>query len=252
VTVIARQEFVYPEHIRWESDSVVPGEVVAEFAGRLCYLSFGEDAGLEGGHRTIQGRTTNESYLANILQVKHGSVLEHAVWTVLIEGVSRALTHELVRHRAGFGFSQLSQRYVDESNIAFVLPPEIQEGSRAYEVWLGACEGSLEAYRQLLGDLVEAIGTEGSATSRKKRARQAARSVLPNAAETKIVVTGNARAWRHFIEMRGSAGADVEIRRLAVDTLRVLREEAPHIFGDLHIADQSDGTEVVETANSKV
>ena len=252
VTVIARQEFVYPEHIRWESDSIVPGEVVAEFAGRLCYLSFGEDAGLEGGHRTIQGRTTNESYLANILQVKHGSVLEHAVWTVLIEGVSRALTHELVRHRAGFGFSQLSQRYVDESNIAFVLPPEIQEGSRAYEVWLGACEASLEAYRQLLGDLVEAIGTEGSATSRKKRARQAARSVLPNAAETKIVVTGNARAWRHFIEMRGSAGADVEIRRLAVDTLRVLREEAPHIFGDLHIADQSDGTEVVETANSKV
>lgn len=252
VTVIARQEFVYPEHIRWESDSVVPGEVVAEFAGRLCYLSFGEDAGLEGGHRTIQGRTTNESYLANILQVKHGSVLEHAVWTVLIEGVSRALTHELVRHRAGFGFSQLSQRYVDESNIAFVLPPEIQEGSRAYEVWLGACEASLEAYRQLLGDLVEAIGTEGSATSRKKRARQAARSVLPNAAETKIVVTGNARAWRHFIEMRGSAGADVEIRRLAVDTLRVLREEAPHIFGDLHISDQSDGTQVVETANSKV
>ena len=252
VTVIARQEFVYPEHIRWESDSVVPGEVVAEFAGRLCYLSFGEDAGLEGGHRTIQGRTTNESYLANILQVKHGSVLEHAVWTVLLEGVSRALTHELVRHRAGFGFSQLSQRYVDESNIAFVLPPEIQEGSRAYEVWLGACEASLEAYRQLLGDLVEAIGTEGSATSRKKRARQAARSVLPNAAETKIVVTGNARAWRHFIEMRGSAGADVEIRRLAVDTLRVLREEAPHIFGDLHISDQSDGTEVVETANSKV
>ena len=252
VTVIARQEFVYPEHIRWESDSVVPGEVVAEFAGRLCYLSFGEDAGLEGGHRTIQGRTTNESYLANILQVKHGSVLEHAVWTVLIEGVSRALTHELVRHRAGFGFSQLSQRYVDESNIAFVLPPEIREGSRAYEVWLSACEASLEAYRQLLGELVEAIGNEGSATSRKKRARQAARSVLPNAAETKIVVTGNARAWRHFIEMRGSGGADVEIRRLAVDTLQVLREEAPHIFGDLHIADQPDGTQVVETANSKV
>ena len=252
VTVIARQEFVYPEHIRWESDSVVPGEVVAEFAGRLCYLSFGEDAGLEGGHRTIQGRTTNESYLANILQVKHGSVLEHAVWTVLIEGVSRALTHELVRHRAGFGFSQLSQRYVDESNIAFVLPPEIQEGSRAYEVWLGACEASLEAYRQLLSELVEAIGTEGSATSRKKRARQAARSVLPNAAETKIVVTGNARAWRHFIEMRGSGGADVEIRRLSVETLRVLREEAPHIFGDLHIADQPDGTQIVETANSKV
>jgi thymidylate synthase (FAD) len=252
VTVIARQQFAYPDHINWESDSDVPGEVVAEFAGRLCYLSFGEDAGLEGGHRTIQGRTTNESYLANILQVKHGSVLEHAVWTILIEGVSRALTHELVRHRAGFGFSQLSQRYVDESNIAFVLPPEIAEGSRAYELWSGACEASLEAYRALLGELVEAIGSEGSATSRKKRARQAARAVLPNAAETKIVVTGNARSWRHFIEMRGSGGADVEIRRLAVEVLRLLAGEAPHIFGDLHIVDQADGSQVVETANAKV
>src|SRR5690606_33170232 len=213
---------------------------------------FGEDAGLEGGHRTIQGRTTNASYLANILQVKHGSVLEHAVWTLLIEGVSRALTHELVRHRAGFGFSQLSQRYVDESNIAFVLPPEIEEGSRAFEVWTKACEGSLSAYRELLGELVSAIGTEGSATSRKKRARQAARAVLPNAAETKIVVTGNARAWRHFIEMRGSGGADVEIRRLAVAVLGLLREEAPHIFGDLNVIQLEDGTEVVETPNSKV
>src|SRR5690606_8226008 len=235
VTVIARQQFEYPDHIRWESDSDVPGEVVAEFAGRLCYLSFGEDAGLEGGHRTIQGRTTNASYLANILQVKHGSVLEHAVWTMLIEGVSRALTHELVRHRAGFGFSQLSQRYVDESDIGFVLPPEIEEGTRAFEIWGRACEESLVAYREILADLAEQIGEEGTATMRRKRARQAARAVLPNCAETKIVVTGNARAWRHFVEMRGSETADVEIRRLAVATLRVLWDEAPHIFGDLEI-----------------
>ncbi|HST58632.1 MAG TPA: FAD-dependent thymidylate synthase, partial [Longimicrobium sp.] len=127
VTLITRQEFLYPEHIDWESDSEVAGEVVAEFAGRMCYLSFGEDAGLEGGHKSIPGRTSNEAYLGNILQVKHGSVLEHAVWTVLIEGVSRSLTHELIRHRAGFGFSQLSQRYVDESHIGFVVPPEIAE-----------------------------------------------------------------------------------------------------------------------------
>jgi len=252
VTVIARQQFIYPEHIRWESDNDVPGQVLAEFAGRLCYLSFGADAGLEGGHKTIQGRTTNESYLANILQVKHGSVLEHAVWSLLIEGVSRALTHELVRHRAGFAFSQLSQRYVDESEIGFVLPPEIAEGSQAYEVWVGACEASLEAYRALLAEMTAKVGQEGSATSRKKRARQAARSVLPNSAETKIVVTGNARAWRHFIEMRGSAGADAEIRRLAVTVLGLLREEAPHIFGDLNVIQLEDGTEVVETPNSKV
>src|SRR3712207_1557127 len=139
VTVISRQQFTVPPHIRWQSDSGVGGEALAEFAGRLCYLSFGEDAGLEGGHRSIPGRTTNEAYLANILGTKHGSVLEHAVWSCLLEGVSRTLTHELVRHRAGFGFSQLSQRYVDESDIGFVLPPEIEEGTRAYDVWVGAC-----------------------------------------------------------------------------------------------------------------
>jgi thymidylate synthase (FAD) len=252
VTLLARQEFVYPEHIRWESDSEVPAQVLTEFSGRLCYLSFGEDAGLEGGHRTISGRTTNESYLANILKVKHGSVLEHAVWTLLIEGVSRALTHELVRHRAGFGFSQLSQRYVDESEIGFVLPPEITEGTPAFSVWERACGESLAAYREILARLIEQIGDQGTATMRKKRARQAARAVLPNSAETKIVVTGNARAWRHFVEMRGSETADAEIRRLAVAVLQVLRPEAPHIFGDLQLVSQPDGTETVATDYSKV
>lgn len=252
VTLLARQEFVYPEHIRWESDSDVPGEVVAEFAGRLCYLSFGEDAGMEGGHKTIQGRTSNESYIANILQVKHGSVLEHAVWTLLIEGVSRSLTHELIRHRAGFGFSQLSQRYVDESEIGFVLPPEIRDGSRAYEIWTETCEQSLEGYRALLDELAEQVGESGPATMRKKRARQAARSVLPNSAETKIVVTGNARAWRHFMESRGSGSADMEIRRLSGYVLRLLHDEARHIFGDMHLVPNSDGIDVIETTHSKV
>lgn len=252
VTLIARQEFVYPEHINWKSDTDVPAQALTEFSGRLCYLSFGVDAGIEGGHKTIAGRTSNESYLANILRTKHGSVLEHGVWTLLLEGVSRALTHELVRHRAGFGFSQLSQRYVDESGIGFVLPPEIEEGTRAFELWSRACEESLAAYREILADLAEQIGEEGTATMRRKRARQAARSVLPNCAETKIVVTGNARAWRHFVEMRGSETADVEIRRLAVAVLRVLVDEAPHIFQDLAIVPSDDGTDVVRTDYSKV
>lgn len=252
VTLLARQEFVYPEHIQWESDTDVAAQALTEFSGRLCYLSFGQDAGLEGGHKSIGGRTTNESYLANILSVKHGSVLEHAVWSLLIEGVSRALTHELVRHRAGFGFSQLSQRYVDESEIGFVLPPEITDEGPAYQAWERACQQSLDAYREILEALTEQIGDQGSATMRKKRARQAARSVLPNSAETKIVVTGNARAWRHLVEMRGSGSADVEIRRLAVAVLNLLQPEAPNIFGDMHVVPQADGTEVVETDHSKV
>ena len=252
VTVIARQQFTAPSHIRWQSDSEVGGEALAEFAGRLCYLSFGEDAGLEGGHKSIPGRTTNEAYLGNILNTKHGSVLEHAVWSCLIEGVSRTLTHELVRHPAGFGFSQLSQRYVDESNIGFVLPPEIEEGTRAYDAWVRACETSLGAYRELITEMTAQVGESGTATMRKKRVRQAARSVLLNCAETKIVVTGNARAWRHFCEMRGSPTADIEIRRLAIAVLQCLQQEAPHIFSDMRLVEHEDGTPVIATPHSKV
>ncbi|MDB4948627.1 MAG: thyX [Gemmatimonadetes bacterium] len=252
VTVIARQQFIAPEHIRWQSDSEVPGEALAEFAGRLCYLSFGEDAGLEGGHKSIPGRTTNQSYLANILRTKHGSVLEHAVWSFLFEGVSRSLTHELIRHRAGMGYSQLSQRYVDESNIAFVVPPEIEEGTPEFDRWEDACRASLDSYRGLLSDLTDRVGDDGPATMRKKRARQAARSVLPNCAETKIVATGNARALRHFCESRGSGSADLEIRRLAGTVLRALHAEAPNIFGDMRLVESPDGIHTVETDNPKV
>ena len=252
VTVIARQQFTVPPHINWKSDSEVAGEALAEFAGRLCYLSFGEDAGLEGGHKTIPGRTTNEAYLGNILNTKHGSVLEHAVWSCLFEGISRTLTHELVRHRAGFGFSQLSQRYVDESNIGFVLPPEIEEGTRAFEIWMRACENSLGAYRELLTEMTAQVSESGTPTMRKKRARQAARSVLHNCAETKIVVTGNARAWRHFCEMRGSPTAEIEIRKLAVAVLQALQAEAPHLFSDMRMVPHEDGVPVIETPHSKV
>src|SRR5688500_14463042 len=150
VTLLARQEYVGAEHVNWQSDTDVPGQTVAEFAGRLCYLSFGPDAGLEGGHKLIPGRTSNQEYLNNILKVRHGSVLEHAVWTLLFEGVSRALTHDLVRHRH-LSYSQLSQRYVDESEVAFVLPPEIAPEGEAFDLFRKSCERSLEDYRALLG-----------------------------------------------------------------------------------------------------
>jgi thymidylate synthase (FAD) len=246
ITLLARQEYLGAEHVHWDSDTDIPAQTVAEFAGRLCYLSFGPDAGLEGGHKLIQGRTTNTEYLNNILRTRHGSVLEHAVWTVLLEGISRALTHELVRHRH-FSYSQLSQRYVDESEVAFVLPPEIAGDDEAFELFKQSCERSLADYRQLLARVEDQVKDEPSPTLRRKRARQTARSLLPNATETKIVVTGNARAWRHFIELRASAGADTEIRILAIKCLRLLQQEAPDLFGDYQIETMSDGTEIVAT-----
>lgn len=246
ITLLARQSWLGAPHVHWESDSAVAGQTVAEFAGRLCYLSFGADAGFEGGHKLIAGRTTNEAYLANIKKTRHGSVLEHAVWSVLFEGISRALTHELIRHRH-FSYSQLSQRYVDESEVAFVLPPEIREGTSAFNVWKQSCERANADYRELLTLIEEQVKDEPSATLRRKRARQTARSLLPNAAETKIVVTGNARAFRHFIELRGSSSADTEIRRLAVGVLRLMQKEALHLFNDYRIETSNDGEEFTET-----
>lgn len=252
VTLLARQQFLGDPEMGWQSDSDNDAQQLAEFAGRLCYLSFGKEVEVLGGHKTIQGRTTNKEYIANLLEVKHGSVLEHIVYSFLFEGISRALTHELVRHRAGFGYSQLSQRYVDESNIGFVLPPEIQEGTPAFDLWKEACENSLESYRKLLDQVAEQVADEPKATLRRKRARQAARAVLPNSAETKIVVTANARAWRHFIELRASPFADAEIRTLAITVLRVLQGEAPDLFNDFEVEPLGDGTETTSTKFSKV
>ncbi len=252
VTLLARQQYLGDPDIDWQSDSDNEAQQIAEFAGRLCYLSFGKELQVIGGHKTIQGRTTNKEYIANLLEVKHGSVLEHIVFTFLFEGISRALTHELVRHRAGFGYSQLSQRFVDESNIGFVLPPEIAEGTPAFDLWKDACQNALESYRKLLEQVAEQVADEPKATLRRKRARQAARAVLPNSAETKIVVTANARAWRHFIELRASPAADAEIRALAISVLRALEREAPDIFGDFDIKPLGDGTETAFARHSKV
>lgn len=245
VTLLARQEYLGAPHINWESDSEFPAEELAEFAGRLCYLSFGKDAGVQG-HKTIQGRTTNTEYLDNIKKIRHGSVLEHAVWTFLFEGVSRSLTHELVRHRH-FSYSQLSQRYVDESEVSFVKPPEVKLNTEIYTAWKSSCRNALNDYQLLLNLVSEQITDEPSPTMKKKRARQTARSVLPNCTETKIVVTGNARAWRTFLDQRGAPGADREIRSLAVQVLQILQAEASNIFGDYELVDHTDGSQIITT-----
>jgi thymidylate synthase (FAD) len=235
--------FLSDEGLVFTTDSQVAAEILNEVAGRTCYMSFGK------------GRKSNQEYLDNILSSKHGSVLEHAVWNLLVTGVSRALTHELVRHRAGFGYSQLSQRYVDESEARYVVPPLYQEVPKLREKWQQTIELVRNAYEQLAemtAEYVQQTHPEMAARDRRKWARQAARSILPNACETKIFVTGNARAWRHFLELRGSPHADTEIRLLAVEVCRVLKRESPNLFHDLEILDQPDGMPAVEVQHSKV
>lgn len=242
----------------WSSDANHAAELLPEVAGRLCYMSYSSPR--PGG---------NKKYLEHILEVGHGSVLEHAVFNFIITGVSRSFTHELVRHRAGFGFSQLSQRYVDESDVAFVVPPALlphkaeydsspdamSDDVIAYMAWAKSCEDSLVAY-SLISDNLEHrdffAGREGDKTARRKAAREAARSVLPNCTETKIFVTANARALRHFIELRGNPAADAEIRRVAVALLRILQSAAPNLFGDYSIEPCPLGGEMASTPHRKV
>lgn len=235
------ERFLEEHGVAWQTDTDVAGEYLTETAGRVCYMSFAKPR--PGG---------NETYLRHILQVGHGSVLEHAVWNLLFVGVSRSLTHELIRHRAGWGYSQLSQRYVDESVAEYVEPDEIASDPELHQIWLEAVAQSHEAYMQLAEKLQERLQAESDRTLRRKLARQAARSVLPNATETKIFVTANARALRHFIELRGSRFADVEIRKLAVKVLQLLQSEAPHLFGDYHLEPLPDGTFEATTEFRKV
>lgn len=241
----AVERFLAENDTTWSTDSERGAEKLTELAGRICYMSFGAK----------QGRKSNAGYLDNIVESGHGSVLEHGVWNFVIAGVSRSFTHELIRHRAGWGYSQLSQRYVDESTADFVEPDVIAGDPEAHELWLRAIEASHQAYRELvdrLSYLVERGHPGLSRTTKRKMARQAARSVLPNATETRIFVTANARALRHFIELRGSDAAEPEIRKVAVRLLQIMKEEAPNVFGDFELETLEDGTLGTRTAHHKV
>jgi thymidylate synthase (FAD) len=242
ISLIARPQFLEPAHlpIQWKGEAS-DGERIAEFAGRLCYMSQHNPA----------GRTTAE-YLGNILKQGHGSVFEHATYVMLIEGISRSCSHELVRHRAGWGYSQLSQRYVDESHAAFVMPPAVQGDAGLEAAWQRQVEAAQTAYATAVEQLMERYAWIEDRVHRRKMAREAARSVLPNATEVKIEASANVRAWRTMLELRLGEGAELEIRRMAVGCLRVLQHEAPALFGDFEIYHAADGSEAGRVGFHKV
>lgn len=241
----AVQQFLADQETTWITDTENGAELLSELAGRVCYMSFGKR----------QGRTSNRDYLANIVNMEHGSVLEHSVWNFVLTGVSRSLTHELVRHRVGVGFSQLSQRYVDESNAAFVPPEIVASDPELFELWKTAMSHALACYERLAEGLAARVEQRYPSASKRNRriiAHQAARSVLPNSTESKVFFSANARALRHIIEYRGAADAEPEIRRLAVLLLEVMREEAPNTFADYEIFSLDDGSRAVSTQHKKV
>ena len=242
VTLIARPHFVEPDHLKVAGQGEgTDGERLAEFAGRLCYMSQANPA-----------KRSTADYLENIKKQGHGSVLEHSVYVLLLEGISRSCTHELVRHRAGFGYSQLSQRYVDESHAAFVVPPAMLGDEQLEAAWLAQVSAAQEAYVRAVEELMRRYEWVADKVHRRKMAREAARSLLPNATETKIVVSANARAWRTMLELRCGEGAEQEIRRMAVAVLRALGAEAPRLFADFEIYKADDGAEAARVGYHKV
>jgi len=234
-------QFLDDHEIDWTYQTDHESELLVETAGRLCYMSFANPR--PGGIR---------AYMENILNAKHGSVLEHSVWNFIITGVSRSFTHELVRHRAGFGYSQLSQRYVDESQAEYVVPDVIRNDPMMYKIWLSAVEEAHNSYIELVDLLTTRYKDIEDRTHRRKLARQAARSVLPNATETKIFVTANGRALRHFLEMRGSVHAELEIRKVASLIHVHLMKDAPDLFGDFNYETAPDGGLCLVPKYSKV
>src|ERR687893_361842 len=236
VKLVAWTQFEAPDDVPWSTDTE-GGQALAEFAGRACYQSW---------KKPNPATATNAGYLAHILEVGHLSVLEHGSVSFYFTGVSRSFTHELIRHRH-LSYSQLSQRYVPERDAAMVEPAVIADDPELHERFQVAVRASQQAYNDLLAGLEEHFAGESNGTQRRKQARQAARSVLPNATEARIVVTGNYRAWRHFIAMRASEHADVEIRELAVACLRELHKAAPNAFSDFEISVLPDGTEIASS-----
>lgn len=205
---------------------------IIEVAGRTCYDSFG------------QGRDS-KAYHANILDVGHGSVLEHVSLTFFVSGISRNVTHELVRHRAGTAFSQRSTRYVDESlDSEMCFSPHLQNLiDKDEDIEIAVMNYIKEGYRLygLINDRLVFNMKRAGIKNLHKIARGAARDILPGALETEITVTFNVRALRHFIEMRATDFADCHIRLLANALWEIAVELIPEYFSDYEKKDALDG-----------
>ncbi len=224
----------------WRRTAKATGpEEIVEIAGRVCYMSFGPR----------QSPRSNAEYVRNLLNQGHESVLEHVVWTFILEGISRAFSHELVRHRAGFAFSQLSQQYHDERAANAVEPSILLKFPDLHRAWQSSIQCSQETYATLLQRL-ESLRSNFSDPNDKKEINRfihsAARSVLPNAIETKIVMSANARALRYFLKLRGTIAGDEEMRFVCAELLKIVKEEAPSLFSDFSTETLADGMPIIK------
>ena len=194
-----------------------PEETVA-MAAKLCY----SPSGIGALKDSIEARD-QKAFVEKLMKMRHISPVEHASFTFAIEGISRACSHQLVRHRIA-SYSQQSQRYVNaEAGFNYIIPPVIEKDKKLKEYFEDFMAKTEAAYQYLMKGMNEK-GIEGEA------ANQDARFVLPNAIETKIIVTMNARELLHFFTMRCCNRAQWEIRQMAEGMLRLVKPVAPTLF----------------------
>jgi len=200
-------------------------EVLIAKAAKLCY----SPVGIEQMNESMDSESTLK-FIDMLMSMGHESPVEHVSFTFAVEGVSRSLTHQLVRHRIA-SYSQQSQRYVRLEQFEYVIPPEIENDSRAREVYRLAMESSQKAYNEIADLLKEKYASEGMKPgAAEKKAIEDARYVFPNACETKIIVTMNVRSLLNFFHHRCCNRAQWEIRELAFQMLRLVKQVSPAIF----------------------
>jgi thymidylate synthase (FAD) len=203
------------------------GENIIEAGARACYLSYGV------------GRDSQE-HIENIVDSDHGSVTRHAVANVMITGVSRGFTHELVRHAAGCDPSQSSSRFIPARKLGFVVPPEYRQRPLLRSDFIGHAKRSLELYEDHVEVLKLALKDEmpnSSTFSRTKVARGAARGILPINLNQVIQFSMNAQAFRHVLRMRGNEFADAEIREVACKLAPIAKQLWPVLMQDVEVKD---------------
>ena len=209
-----------------------PEKIIAA-AAKLCYSSSGIDGILDG----LDAEKT-EKFLNKLMSMGHESPIEHISFTFGIEGVSRSLLAQFTRHRLA-SYSVKSQRYVKEGNFEFITPPEIEKIPEAKAAFLKAMEDDVKAYNELADILYEkhyadmiasCMDEKPAKNAAEKKAIEDARYVLPNACETKMIATLNARSLINFFHHRCCERAQWEIRDLACQMLALVKDVAPTLF----------------------
>jgi thymidylate synthase (FAD) len=200
-------------------------EVLIAKAAKLCY----SQVGIEQMNESMDSESTLK-FIDMLMSMGHESPVEHVSFTFAVEGVSRSLTHQLVRHRIA-SYSQQSQRYVKLDQFEYVIPPEVENDARAKEVYIAAMESSQQAYNEIADLLKEKYAASGMKPgAAEKKAIEDARYVFPNACETKIIVTMNVRSLLNFFHHRCCNRAQWEIRELAFQMLKLVKQVSPAIF----------------------